>query len=254
MLDAKIQGSGTVEGRYNDAEIEPCPLLNTGAFKDPHYHLWKPRKIRLIPNDVVIKNWTRVGAGAHGEVGRVTLTRGGRECVACLKLYNPLWEDSFERECAAYALLIHRGVTRCIPAVLYQGKLPRWKWQGARTPHRNDAYEKEVLCGLVMEWFEDYEEIKLEGATLRMLEILADTLRMIHRAGVVHRDIEERNILLVRDPETKRARIVWIDFSSAWSGPKIKPLSVIRREAFLDWSALHALMYEHVVNEPLTVL
>ena len=45
---------------------------------------------------------------------------------------------------------------------------------------------------------------------------------MIHSAGVVHRDIEERNILLVRDPEFKRIRVIWIDSSNGWLGPKTR--------------------------------
>jgi tRNA A-37 threonylcarbamoyl transferase component Bud32 len=67
-----------------------------------------------------------------------------------------------------------------------------------------------------MEYFEDFEAVNLSKASVRLAEVMGQTLEMIHGTGVVHGDIAERNILLVR--ENGMVRVVWIDFSCAWAG------------------------------------
>ena len=137
-----------------------------------------------------------------------------------LKLFTEEWKDAYVRERDAYTLMIHRGVKRCIPHVFYKGAMPRWKWDGEQPDDYNYVHRDELLYGLVMDYFEDCREIDMNMADLHLAEMLGETLKLIHEAGVVHRAIEERNILLVR--ESGKTRIVWIDFSHAWAGQGYK--------------------------------
>jgi len=89
-----------------------------------------------------------------------------------------------------------------------------------------------------MEYFEDCEHVNLRKASLRLAEVLGRTLEMIHEAGVVHGDIAERNVLLVR--EGSIVRVVWIDFSCAWSGPQYLPTTA------LEWAKFRGFV-NHIV-------
>jgi tRNA A-37 threonylcarbamoyl transferase component Bud32 len=97
-----------------------------------------------------------------------------------------------------------------------------------------------------MEFFEDCHEISLRKADVRLAESLGRALERIHRAMVVHRDIEERNILLVR--ESGEVRVVWIDFSSAWCG-----LAFEKRTA-MEWNLFRNFLYGHLVEAACTHL
>lgn len=112
--------------------------------------------------------------------------------------------------------MIHRGVKRCIPDVYHKRQWPRWKWDGGKPDDYDHVDRNEILYGLVMEYFDDCQEIDMKRADIKLAEVLGQTFERILDAGVIHNDIEERNILLVR--ESNSVRIVWIDFSSAWSG------------------------------------
>ena len=223
-----------------DFQIEPCPPVDQKPSLRPGYNKWKATPLPKFPVDASIINWKYITEGAHGQVRKITFTQKpqGKEQVACLKLFKPDWPDAFERERDAYALLLHRGVHRCIPKILFQGQLPQWKWNGQTGPKPKDEEDDEeddeenetLVGGIVMEWFEGCQRVKFERMKVPMLQVLGQTLKRILDAGVAHRDIEERNILLVRDPQTATFRLVWIDFSEAWSGRKHM------RDCVYDWA------------------
>ena len=87
---------------------------------------------------------------------------------------------------------------------------------GLQPDNYDDVGRDEVLYGIVMEYFPDCQRIDMKMATLHLADLLARTFKMILDAGVIHNDIDERNIMRVR--ESGKARVSWIDFSSAWSG------------------------------------
>jgi serine/threonine protein kinase len=118
-------------------------------------------------------------------------------------------------------------------------KWPRWKWDGNQPDEDTELDRKEELYGLVMEYFQDCESINLRRVNLRMAEVIGGTLEMIHSACVVHRDIAERNVLLVR--EDGQSRVVWIDFSCAWSGQEYT------RTTILEWDMFRGFLYEGMV-------
>ena len=181
-----------------------------------------PYEIPDYPDDAIIEEWTVVGEGSHGQVRRVRMRQGDDPAItACIKLFTEEWHDAYQRELDAYTLMIHRGVKRCIPQVWYKQSWPRWKWDGEQHGDYHEYDQDEILDGLVMEYFEDCREIDMKKADIHLAVALGETLQRIHDAGVVHNDIEERNILLVR--ESGKIRIVWIDFSCAWSGPDFRP-------------------------------
>jgi serine/threonine protein kinase len=100
----------------------------------------------------------------------------------------------------------------------------------------------EILYGLVMEYFDDFQEIDMKKADIHLAEVLGKTLERIHEGGVIHNDIEERNILLVR--EAGSVRIVWIDFSCAWTGIQFKGT---RR---LEWDMFCGFLFDNMVPFP----
>lgn len=179
-----------------------------------------------------------IATGAHGEV-RWVRARRTQDAIFCVKLFTEEWKDAYYRERDAYTLMIHRGLKRCIPTVFFKAELPRWKWDGQQ-PTYGRHNRDEILYGLVMEYFEDCEEINMRKADVYMAEMLGRSLEMIHDAGVLHRDIEERNILLVREAGT--VRIVWIDFSCAWSG------EVYQETRPLEWDMFRGFLLETMVS------
>lgn len=139
----------------------------------------------------------------------------GFDGTVCLKLFSEEWKDAYEREAAAYALMIHRGVKRCIPTVYWVGELSLSQWNGKeRKEEDGDEHDNEIYYGIVMEYFENFREVDFESIDLPTAMAVARALNRIHEARIYHGDMEERNILLVR--ESRVVRAVWIDFSCAW--------------------------------------
>jgi hypothetical protein len=199
-----------------------------------------PYEIPNYPDDAIIEDWTIVGEGSHGQVRRVRMRQGDDPAItACIKLFTEEWYDAYQRELDAYTLMIHRGVKRCIPQVWYKRSWPRWKWDGKQHGDYHGYDRNEILHGLVMEFFEDCRQLDLKKADLRLADALAESLERIHEAGVVHNDIEERNILLVRESGT--VRVVWVDFSCAWSGPEYKGPNP------LEWDDFCSLLIDNMV-------
>ena len=229
-------------------ELESLPPLSIwpSEAKRSTYESWNPYAIPEIPEDFSIKSWRYITGGAHGQIWRAVVCEGNKISTVCFKLFTEDYhsEQAYYREWCAYALLIHRKVKHCIPKVYYCAVWPRWKWEGEQQSARvkNDPkYGEEWLYGLVMEWFEDSQEIDLRKGNLRLAEVLGQGLERIHEAMVAHRDIEPRNILLTR--QSGKLRVVWLDFSSAWCGTQYK--FVISQE----WLLFRSLLYKYMVNE-----
>ena len=126
-------------------------------------------------------------------------------------MYQEEWKAAYEREAYAYALLAYRGVRRCIPEVYWKGELPKWRWNGG---HGEFNDPNGLLYGLVMEWFEDCQQVEFSTLDIPTAEAIGRALDRVHAARVMHGDLQGQNILLVR--EHKAVRVVLIDFSVAW--------------------------------------
>jgi serine/threonine protein kinase len=224
---------------YDDADIESVPSLSPPSPQSASYDPWVPYSFPSFPDDIVIEEWEVIGAGVHGEVRRVRTTRGQKERISCFKLYTEQNYDAYVRESHAYMLLEHQGVNGCVPVVFFMQKWPRWKWDGNQPDNYSSCDKDEQLYGLVMEYFEDCEPINLKKVSLHLAKAIGNGLERIHSAGVVHRDIAERNLLLVR--ENGHSRVVWIDFSCSWSGPQFT------RTAILEWDDFRGLLWEGMV-------
>ena len=198
-----------------DSDLESLPSLSSWASRPSSYDPWEPYPLPEFPDDVSILEWRVISRGFHGEIRRVRARRN-REAVYAVKLFTEESKGAYERERDAFALMIHRGVKRCIPRISYQAVWPRWKWDGEQPDDYEFVNRDEILYGLVMEYFENCREIDMKTVDLHTAEMLGETLKLIHEGGVVHRHIEERNILLVR--ESGKTRIAWVGFSYSWSG------------------------------------
>lgn len=188
--------------------------------------------------------WQRIAEGAHGQV-RGIRTKLDSETIFCLKLFREDDEDAYRREIHAYVVMKEKGLKRCIPTPYFTAIWPRWKWDGEQPDDYSTLDREEILYGIVMEFFEDCQEIDLKRVNLKMAGALLRTLDMMHETGVYHRDIEDRNILLVK--EEGQVRVVWIDFSSAWIG-----LQYGRSQA-RDWNDLRAILVENMVDHSFSI-
>ena len=74
--------------------------------------------------------------------------------------------------------------------------------------------QEEIYHGLIMEYFDDFRELDFSRIDIPTAEAVGRALIRIHEARVMHGDMADRNILLVR--QNGVIRPVWIDFSCAW--------------------------------------
>jgi serine/threonine protein kinase len=194
------------------------------------YDPWAPSELNDLPDDVVIEKWSIIARGGHGEIRRAQVRRGEKVIIVALKLFLEEAYDAYMREVDAYSMLQHRGVKGCIAYVQYKAEMPRWKWDGEQPGDYKALDRNEMIYGLMMEYFPNCREMDLGTASLELVQKVGLALDRIHEGGVVHRDIEERNILLV--PEGGKTRIVWIDFSCAWTGKAYRPTCIRESYAF----------------------
>jgi hypothetical protein len=212
--------------------------LDSWPSKPSTFESWVPYLLPHFPDDLVIEEWSFVAKGVHGEIRRLQVSTKTKTSIVCLKLFFD--NDAYIRESDAYTLMSHRGVRRCIPRVYYMGEMPRWKWDGLQPDDYERVDRDEVIAGLMIEYFEDCRELNLKTASVNLVVNVARALEKIHEGGVLHRDIAERNILLVRD--AGKTRVVWIDFSCAWTG-------IIYRPGFsLEYNLFRAFLVENMVN------
>ena len=222
-----------------EGELESLPSLSNISSINSSQSFWVRQPIPEFPHDAVIEEWTRIGQGAHGEVRRAKVRIGSKQNNVCIKLFAADSRAAYLRERNAYTLMIYQRLRRFIPQVYYQGELPRYRWDG-KQPNKDGDDKNEVIYGLVMEFFEDCQQIDMRRVDLRVADVLARSFERILHAGVVHNDVEERNILLVR--EGGLHRVVWIDFSCSWSG------TVNWRGAQIEWGTFCGFLLENMVK------
>jgi Lipopolysaccharide kinase (Kdo/WaaP) family len=215
------------EWDFLDYKIESLPSVKSWS-RSSGYQSWVPDDLAGIPKDLVIKEWSEVAKGTHGLVRKMRIEHGGFESVVCCKLFTEKWKDEYEREVKAYGFLYHRKVQRCIPRVFWKGDMPVWWWNGSSSPPAspvssengdspsltNSSKSDKVYYGIVMEYFDDYQELDWSRLDIPTAEAVGRALTRVHSARVMHGDMEERNILLVR--ESGSVRVVLIDFTCAW--------------------------------------
>jgi len=150
-------------------------------------------------------------------VKKAFIQKGEFEGYVCIKLFTEEWKAAYERETRAYELLSYRGVRGCIPEAYWKGCFPWSRLNTARTDS-----DEEMYYWLVLEYFEDCRSISFDKLDIPTAEALCCSVIRIHEARVLHEDLQERNILLVK--EGGSARVVLIDFSCAWLQPHPRTL------------------------------
>src|ERR1700737_1659205 len=207
-----------LHSNFTGKHLETLPSI-ASVSRGSSYESWVPYALPNVPKKLVIKDWIQTGSGTHGTVRKVLIEHAGVERYVCMKLFSEEWKPAFEREALAYAFLIHRGVQRCIPKVYWKGAFPIWRWNGDQ-PEASDTYgleseePAEIYYGLVMEYFDDFKELEFDCIDVSTAKAVAYALIRIHEARVMHEDLAERNILLVR--QSGAIRVVLVDFSCSW--------------------------------------
>ena len=113
----------------------------------------------------------------------------------------------YDSETAAYEYLAHNGVYHWIPHVFGTAVRSPAQWGLEHV----DGDEEGDYYGILMEWIEGGEELTEDNVRAHHVVSFIRGLVRMHDAGVIHNDIEDRNMLVV--PGSERA--VWIDFSSS---------------------------------------
>jgi len=251
----KTQPPSEVPSDFLGYDLESLPPRSSVSSRSLSYDSLVPRNIPDLPDDVVIKEWSYLATGTHGQVRKIVIQHGDVEEVLCLKLFSERWEEEYHREVYAYAFLIHHQVKNCIPQVYWKGELPLSRWGGGPAPpgdgeieewygdseaasNQNSSGER-IYYGIVMEYFDDFREIDYSKLNVQTGEAVARALSRIHEARILHGDIAERNILLVR--KSGKVRPVWIDFSCSWINAYGYPLD-------REWGAFIQEFYQYAVG------
>lgn len=166
----------------------------------------------MLPDDLIIKHWSEIDAGSHGTVRRALIQYGDFEGWLCIKLFTEEYKLAYEQETLAYELFRYRGIHRCVPDTYWKGAFPSSRWDG-KPPNSFNIYEP-IVYGIVMELFEDFQEMSYSSLDIPTAQTICIALRRIHAARVRHGDVQEQNILLVNENGIRR--VVWIDFSCSW--------------------------------------
>lgn len=122
--------------------------------------------------------------------------------------------DLFVRESNAYERLKAKGL--CEQGVVpdFHGTIsniqPRlWPdlemFQGDEMP----------LNAILLEYVANMESIYLSNFASEYLQELGRILQDIHLAGILHGDPMPRNMMISRDQDQGRVRVLWVDFDSA---------------------------------------
>ena len=139
-------------------EPESLPPLSKTSAYGSSYESWVPYELPDIHHDLVIGEWSHVATGTHGAIRKVHMQFNSFIGEVCLKLFSEDWKDAYDREIAAYALMVHRKIKRCIPTVYFKGTLPISVCNGRSSLECSNTLEgeDEVYHGIVVEYFDDF--------------------------------------------------------------------------------------------------
>ena len=143
---------------------------------------------------------TRLGGGTFGDVYRVSdeTSEGNDLALKVLRDPDPLALYYFKREFRTLADVYHRNIIKLRELVCYQD---RW------------MFTMEFIDGVNLVQFVDAQaQDKREVALGSCLLQLAEGLVVLHRKGLLHRDVKPSNVLVGGD-----GRVVLLDFGLARS-------------------------------------
>lgn len=161
----------------------------------------------------------------------------------------------FRKESEAYAHLLHYGVdkTGVVPHCYGWFDLKDEDVEGASAfPPIEHEGEDDVQPltvtmrpskGILLEYFPDAMVLTSDNFTPKIADTALRALYRIHTAYIKHREIEQKNILLLPD-----GRVVWISFDSAvcaWE--RNQHYKINRRDLFDELSEGWSLIYSEIV-------
>jgi hypothetical protein len=199
-----------------DYKLESFPLLEerSDSASTPSH---RPRSLPSIPDDLVIKGWQLVATGKNAIIRKAWIVQAGWLRLVCFKLFPPEREAEFIREADAYAVLRHRGVHRSVPAVYWKGVTPKVWWNDdsgtERSRSKNAKKSEGHYYTLVMEYFEDFQRLQWDRLDVTTSIVVGQAIARYLQAKVLHNELNEKNILFVR--EDRSLRVVIIDFAHA---------------------------------------
>jgi hypothetical protein len=124
----------------------------------------------------------------------------------CIKLFRSGWMTPFNLERTAYEHLQAAQLVEFIPHVYGYGHRTLSEWG-------LEVDDDSIYYAIVMEWLGSMKQLSPETVNFTTACKLLRGLYKIHKAGVLHYDLYERNMMVT--PGVKGGRAVWIDFSCA---------------------------------------
>ena len=219
-----------------DSEAHIAPDFNKNNI-DPKIVSRLPR----IPKAAKFQNAKLIGSGLHSKVYSVSVTYRKKTIAAVLKVFSEeRWKENFEPEVHAYEFLAHFSVSGVIPIAYGYGddwtnERFRREVLGDTILHRTSALESPVFV-ILLEYVAESAQLSPDNIDWKICKETLRGLCLIHSAQVLHRDIAERNILVV----PSLGRVVWIDFSISWVNPS-------EMEAWDESKLAESILYHRLV-------
>ncbi|EKM52936.1 uncharacterized protein PHACADRAFT_147234 [Phanerochaete carnosa HHB-10118-sp] len=154
----------------------------------------------------------------------------------------------FQRECNAYAHLLHFGVCK-------RGTVPHcygWATLSSRDvgklvalPLVSDVVralssEERPPKDILIEYFANAERLSYRNITSEIAQVALRALHAINAANVIHGDVHRRNILLLPDK-----RVIWIDFDCSSC---VSSGHLMRQDFLRELRDAWSYMYEELVS------
>ncbi|KGO78277.1 hypothetical protein PITC_058800 [Penicillium italicum] len=135
--------------------------------------------------------------------------------------------NRFRCESNAYKKLFTSGVCERGFVPKFYGYIDRVDPAMFHPTFQNFAHDKLNPSAILLEYLPNAENLNCVNYSDTLYSQAIEGMKEIHRAGVHHRDIYPRNMLIVRgDPD----RLVWIDFDVATTFTEFGPEQVARSD------------------------
>lgn len=133
--------------------------------------------------------------------------------------------NRFRCEFNAYEKLVASGVSEFRVVPKFHGYIDRVDPALFYPTFQHFAYDNFQPRGMLLEFLPNAESLNCVNFSDALFPQAIEGMKEIHKAGVHHRDIHPKNILLVRgNPE----RLVWIDFDVATTFTDLHPEQLAR--------------------------
>jgi serine/threonine-protein kinase len=185
FLAGRLDGATTARAREHVAQCSSCNAVATDLISGAAAQVRTPtaKGYELVAGALVAEKYRLVralGEGGMGVVWEAEAPDGSRVAIKLLKAFDAAAKKRFAREIGITSALSDPGLVRVVDVL---------EDVEAGCP----ALVMELLPGTTLAQAEDVD-VGLVGLHL------ARTLAVVHRAGLVHRDVKPANVGLLPDP------------------------------------------------------